>query len=300
MSEENLESNLDEQIDGILNEDVQENVPQEIQEPEEKQTIEEKSQIPEEFLNQDGTVKIDDLLKSYKELQPLAEQKTEWEREKEELQKQADYVKQLQEQVQNLGYQNPEEYSLVLEVAKATSNEYMKYLHTVGEPDKVRGLLALYSQNPNPELLERIEDEFGVDVVKNVSVFAERVKNQVLEEQQAKRFEVIRQEAETFVQNSIKDFPEWFKIPEFTNFFADALRVKGDRFETAAFIKHLENLKEHFKKEFITEQNTNKENKKELDEIKNLTPKTIQQNTSSKNIDDFSPEELDRAISEFI
>ena len=176
----------------------------------------------------------------------------------------------------------------------------MKYLHTVGEPDKVRGLLALQSQNPNPELLERIEDEFGVDVVKNVSVFAERVKNQVLEQQQAQRFEIIKQEAETFVQNSIKDFPEWFKIPEFTNFFADALRVKGDRFETAAFIKHLENLKEHFKKEFITEQNTNKENKKELDEIKNLTPKTIQQNTSSKNIDDYSPEELDRAISEFI
>ncbi|MBR1619913.1 hypothetical protein IJ674_08475, partial [bacterium] len=64
--------------------------------------------------------------------------------------------------------------------------------------------------------------------------------------------------------------------------------------------KHLENLKEYFRKEFIAEQNANKENNKELDNLKNLTPKTIQQNTSSKNIDDYSPEELDKAIGELI
>ena len=173
-------------------------------------------------------------------------------------------------------------------------------MHTVEEPDKVRGLLSLYAKNPTPELLERIEDEFSVDIVKNVSVLAERTKNQILQQQQEQRLEVIRQEAETFVQNSIKDFPDWFKIPEFTNFFADALKVKGDRFETAAFIKHLENLKEYFRKEFIQEQNANKENKSELDELKNLTPKTIGQNTSTKNIEDYSPEELDKAIAELV
>ena len=190
--------------------------------------------------------------------------------------------------------------ALITEIAGATANEYSKYLHTVEEPDKVRGLLALYSKNPTPELLERIEDEFSVDIVKNVSVLAERTKNQILQQQQEQRYETIKQEAETFVQNSIKDFPDWFKIPEFTNFFADALRVKGDRFETAAFIKHLENLKEYFRKEFIAEQNAHKENNKELDNLKNLTPKSIQQNTSSKNIDDYSPEELDKAISELV
>ena len=123
---------------------------------------------------------------------------------------------------------------------------------------------------------------------------------QILQAQQAQRFEVLKQEAETFVQNSIRDFPDWFKIPEFKNFFADALRVKGDRFETAAFIKHLENLKEHFRKEFIAEQNANKENKSELDNLKNLTPTTIQQKLSTKSIDDYSPEELDKAISELV
>ena len=313
MSEENLSNGdsatLESLIEGILDETPENtevtDTPEDNPEGQDTtETTEDKPEIPEQFLNQDGTVNVDDLLKSYSELQPLAEEKAKWEQEKTELQKQADYAKQIQEQAllqaQNLGYQNTEEYALITEIAGATANEYMKYLHTVEEPDKVRGLLALYSKNPTPELLERIEDEFSVDVVKNVSVLAERTKNQIIQQQQEQRYETIRQEAETFVQNSIKDFPDWFKIPEFTNFFADALRVKGDSFETAAFIKHLENLKEYFKKEFIAEQNANKENKTELDNLKNLTPKTIQKNTSSKNIDDYSPEELDKAIGELV
>lgn len=313
MSDENVSTgqdvSLETQIEGILDETPENtevtNTPEEnTQEQETTETTEDKPQIPEQFLNQDGTVNVDDLLKSYNELQPLAEEKAKWEQEKTELQKQADYAKELQDaaqlEAQNLGYRNTEEYALITEIAGATANEYMKYLHTVEEPDKVRGLLALYSKNPTPELLERIEDEFSVDVVKNVSVQAERTKNQILQAQQAQRFEVLKQEAETFVQNSIRDFPDWFKIPEFKNFFADALRVKGDRFETAAFIKHLENLKEHFRKEFIAEQNANKENKSELDNLKNLTPTTIQQKSSTKSIDDYSPEELDKAISELV
>lgn len=313
MSDENLSNGdnatLESQIEGILDETPENtevtDTPEDNPEGQETtENTEDKPQIPEQFLNQDGTVNVDDLLKSYNELQPLADEKAKWEQEKTELQKQADYAKQIQEQAllqaQNLGYQNTEEYALITEIAGATANEYSKYLHTVEEPDKVRGLLALYSKNPTPELLERIEDEFSVDIVKNVSVLTERTKNQIIQQQQEQRYETIKQEAETFVQNSIKDFPDWFKIPEFTNFFADALRVKGDRFETAAFIKHLENLKEYFRKEFIAEQNANKENNKELDNLKNLTPKTIQQNTSSKNIDDYSPEELDKAIGELI
>ena len=317
MSEENLSTgqdvSLDEQIEDILDEpqtnDGAEETTDETSEPETKENtdsekVDDKPQLPEEFLNQDGTVKVDDLIKSYNELQPLLNQKEQWEQEKAELQQQADYAKQLQEQAQieaeNLGYKNPEEYAFITEIANAQANEYLKYLHTVEEPDKVRGLLALYSKNPTPELLERIEDEFSIDVVKHVSVLGERYKNQLIQYQQSQRYETIKQEAESFVQNSIKDFPEWFKIPEFTQFFADALKVKGDRFETAAFIKHIENLKEYFRKEFIQEQNANKENKSELDSLKNLSPKNKQINPSSKNLDDYSPEELDRAISQYI
>lgn len=317
MSEENLSTgqdvSLDEQIEGILDEpentDGTEETTDETLEPETKENtetdkVEDKPQLPEEFLNQDGTVKVDDLIKSYNELKPLLSQKEQWEQEKAQLQQQAEYAKQIQEQAQteaeNLGYKNPEEYAFITEIANAQANEYLKYLHTVGEPDKVRGLLALYAKNPTPELLERIEDEFSVDIVKHVSVLGERYKNQLIQYQQNQRYETLKQEAESFVNNSINDFPEWFKIPEFTQFFADALKIKGDRFETAAFIKHIENLKAYFRKEFEQEQNANKENKSEIDSLKNLSPKNKQVNPSSKNLDDYSPEELDRAISQYI
>lgn len=308
---ESQEVSLDEQIDGILNEESDNPV---INDKTEEPSVEEKViednsdniQCPEQFLNQDGTVNVDELLKSYNELQPLVAQKSDWEKEKTKLQQQADYAKELQAQIQtnaqNLGYQSSEEYSLALEVANIQANEYLKYLHLVEEPDKVRGLLALYAQAPNAELLERIEDEFNVDVVKNVSILTERSKNQLLQQQQEQRYEIIKQEAETFVQNSINDFPEWFKVPAFTNFFAEALRIKGDSFETSEFVKHIENLKAHFRQEFIAEQKANSENQNELDLLKNLAPKSVSKTSisSQKNIDDYSPEELEKAISEFI
>lgn len=312
MSDNNVSDvSLETQIEGILEEtpdtsDTNENTEttEDKNNNENQEENQNKPQIPEQFLNQDGTVKVEDLLKSYNELKPLEDEKAKWEQERTELQKQADYAKQIQEQAllqaQSLGYKNTEEYQIISEIAGATANEYSKYLHTVQEPDKVRGILSLYAQNPTPELLERIEDEFSVDIVKNVSVQTERIKNQIFQQKQAEKYEVIKQEAEQFVQNSIRDFPEWFKIPEFTNFFADALKVKGDLFETAAFVKHLENLKEYFRKEFIAEQNANKENKSELENLKNLTPTTIQQKTTSKNIDDYSPEELEKAIGELV
>ena len=191
---------------------------------------------------------------------------------------------------------------MALEIANIQANEYLKYLHLVAEPEKVRGLLALYAQSPNNELLERIEDEFNVDIVKNVSILAERSKNQLLQQKQEQQYETIKQEAENFVQTSIKDFPEWFKIPEFTNFFAEALRVKGDAFETSEFVKHIENLKEYFRQEFLAEQKANSENQKEIDLLRNLSPKNVQKTSilPQKNIDDYTPEELDKAISEFI
>lgn len=96
--------NLDTQIEEILNTENTENTEatdnseNNTQVEETPETTDNKPEIPEQFLNQDGTIKIDDLIKSYKELQPLAEEKAQWEKEKTELQKQADYAKQIQEQ----------------------------------------------------------------------------------------------------------------------------------------------------------------------------------------------------------
>jgi len=136
MSEENLSNGdnatLESQIEGILDETPENtevtDTPEDNPEGQETtETTEDKPQIPEQFLNQDGTVNVDDLLKSYNELQPLADEKAKWEQEKTELQKQADYAKQIQEQAllqaQNLGYQNTEEYALITEIAGATANE---------------------------------------------------------------------------------------------------------------------------------------------------------------------------------
>lgn len=293
------EIELDKQVEEILNEKSQEKIEvpkQDIEGETNKKEIT-SSKTYEKFLKEDGTFDLENLLKSYDELEPLLDEKNQWEKEKAEFQKQSDYFKQIQNQQQaqiiQAGYDNPKEYEIALEVANVQSSEYMKYLHLVEEPDKVRGMLALYAQSPTNELLEQIEDEFNLDVVKKVSILTERARGQIIEN-------TIRREAETFINNSIKDFPDWFKISEFTNFFADALKVKGDNFETSEFIKHIENLKQYFRKEFEAEMQANKENQEDLNSLKKLSPKNTPSKQISKNINDYTPDELDKAIDELV
>ena len=293
------EIELDKQVEEILNEKSQEKIEvpkQDIEDETNKKEIT-SSKTYEKFLKEDGTFDLENLLKSYDELEPLLDEKNQWEKEKAEFQKQSDYFKQIQNQQQaqitQAGYDNPKEYEIALEVANVQSSEYMKYLHLVEEPDKVRGMLALYAQSPTNELLEQIEDEFNLDVVKKVSILTERARGQIIEN-------TIRREAETFINNSIKDFPDWFKISEFTNFFADALKVKGDNFETSEFIKHIENLKQYFRKEFEAEMQANKENQEDLNSLKKLSPKNTPSKQISKNINDYTPDELDKAIDELV
>ncbi len=262
------------------------------------------TKCPDKFLNTDGTVNVENLLKSYQQLEPLLNQKADWEKEKAILQKKAEYAEQLQLQQQSLalqqGYRNSEDMELTQEVANAVSNEYEKYLYTVSDPERVQGLLAVYSKTPNPAILDKIEEEFSVDVVKRVSVFAERYKNQVIERQNAEKYEQYKQEAQNFVKKSFDDYPDWFKIPEFVDFFKSALEVKGDAFETSALIGHLQKLKDVFRKEFEEELKLKSENEKEKDSLKNLSPKTNQKVVTTKRVEDYSPEELDSAIEALI
>lgn len=256
---------------------------------------------PEKFLNTDGTVNVENLLKSYQQLEPLLNQKADWEKERAVLKQQADFAKELQAQQQTLaveqGYKNAEDMQISKDVANAITNEYEKYLHTVAEPEKVQGLLALYSKYQNPATLERIEDEFGVDVVKHVSVFAERYKNQIIEKQNAEKYEQYKQEAENFVRKSFEDYPDWFKIPEFVDFFKSALEVKGDAFETSMLIAHLQKLKDYFRKEFENEQKLNLENENDKNSLRNLTPKSNPKTTiPNKKLEDYTNAELESAI----
>lgn len=315
MTEENTDistqdgtESLENQIESILSEDDTNNDDTSATEVEsesntEVQTSENNQdniEYPEEFLKSDGSVDVENLLKSYQELKPLVDEKANWEKERETLQKQADYARQLEAQQQALavqsGFQNQEDMQLVMEIANAQANEYERFLHTVAEPDRVQGLLALYRKVPTQELLAKIEDEYSVDVIKRASILSERYKNELQQRQNAQQYEQYKKEAQEFVSSAIKDYPEWFKIPEFVGFFKEALSVKGDAFETSKLIQHLENLKQVFRKQFIEEQKANSENEKEKKLLKTLSPKTNPKINPNKKIEDYTDAELETAI----
>lgn len=315
MSEENTDfsmqdetESLEHQIENILSEDdtnsddmskidIDSKSNTEVQAPE---SIQDNIEYPEEFLKSDGSIDVENLLKSYQELKPLRDEKVSWEKEKETLQKQADYAKQLEAQQQELavqsGFQNQEDMRIVMEIANVQANEYEKFLHTVAEPDRIRGLLALYRKVPTQELLTKIEDEFSVDVIKRASILSERYKHELQLKENAQRYEQYKKEAQDFVNTAIKDYPEWFKIPEFVGFFKEALAIKGDAFETSQLIQHLENLKQVFRKQFLEEQKVNSENEKDKSLLKTLSPTTNPEINPNKRFEDYTDAELETAI----
>lgn len=129
---------MENQIDSILSEDditSQEPSSTEIdnENPTESQNAEnqEKPDYPEEFLKSDGSLDVESLLKSYQELKPLADEKANWEEEKETLLKQAERSKQLEAQqhaiAEQSGFQNQEDMQLVMEIANAQANEYERF-----------------------------------------------------------------------------------------------------------------------------------------------------------------------------
>lgn len=114
--------------------------------------------------------------------------------------------------------------------------------------------------------------------------------------QNARMYEQYEKEAKEFVSNAINNYPEWFNIPEFVEFFKEALSVKGDAFETSKLIQHLENLKQVFYKQFLEEQKANSENEKDKNLLKNLSPKSKPKILPNKRLEDYTDAELESAI----
>ena len=135
---------LQKQISEALNEpETKVEEPQGTQEPPKPEPKQDNNvNCPEKFKNEDGSVNIEKLAKSYKELEPLLNEKAAWQKERAELleiKKQLDeFNKQKEEQAIQAGYSSTEDMQQVFEIANLEANEYAKYLPYVENPEEVR------------------------------------------------------------------------------------------------------------------------------------------------------------------
>lgn len=276
VTQDNSQESLEAEIAKALDE-PDENTSEDTQEGQEAPSNEEPKdntiQCPEKFKNKDGSVNIENLVKSYTELESsTSQQKASWEKEKAELQKAKEqldaYNKQQEEQARQAGFNSQQDMQNMYELINTEANEYYKYIGQTDDPERVTGMLQDYINNPTLEKREDIELEFSPEVIRNVTIATERRRYQLEQTSQTNAQTQEMMKVENTIQQlcekhndilqdeKVKDFV----VAQFTK-FGSALD-----FETAsAMLTLLEQREGGYKK--TVDNLTAQENKKATDKL---------------------------------
>lgn len=305
------QANLEAEIAKVLDE-PDENTSEDTQEGQEAPSNEEPKdntiQCPEKFKNKDGSVNIENLVKSYTELESsTSQQKASWEKEKAELQKAKEqldaYNKQQEEQARQAGFNSQQDMQNMYELISTEANEYYKYIGQTDDPERVTDMLQDYINNPTLEKREDIELEFSPEVIRNVTIATERRRYQLEQTSQTNAQTQEMMKVENTIQQlcekhndilqdeKVKDFV----VAQFTK-FGSALD-----FETAsAMLTLLEQREGGYKK--TVDNLTAQENKKATDKIAAISNSSSAPNGDDEwtNFDSLSQSQQEKIIGKYL
>lgn len=265
-------------------------------------------QCPQKFKNEDGSTNIEKVLKSYKELEPLINEKAQWEKEKADLLKakeQLDIINQQKEDnAKNQGFDSVLDMEQEYELVNLEANEYAKYLQYVENPQEIQQKLSAYLQNPSQELLDDIELEFPSSVIKHVATLKERQRG-VFEAQRSERQETQKMSnIEEIISKSVSENKELFNYEPFKNMFVNALYRYGDNFtydDAKILFNTMNEMKQLFLDEFQKSNSIKSENDKETDKLASITNlNSAPVANQNVNLNGLSEKELAKVIRQYI
>lgn len=266
---------------------------------------------PDKFKNEDGSINVGNILKSYKELEPLINEKAAWQKERAELLKvkeQLDNINKMNEtKAQEAGYESARDMQASYELAYLEANEYAKYLQFTENPEEVREMLIEYANNPNPDLLEEIELEFAPEVNKRVAVFSDREKQKYEQQKVQERNTIYMAGIEDIISKSVDAHEELFRYEPFKNMFVNTLQKYGSNFtyeDAEVLMNTMEEMKGLFLADFEKQAGIKLQNKKATDALAALdnygsAPAESQRITNSE-IDNMSQGELSKLIRQYV
>ncbi len=280
--------------------------PKQVDKPEDySETQDNTVKCPDKFKKEDGSVDVDNLLKSYTELESMSSsQKNTWEKERAELQSQIDaFNKQQQEQAQQYGFNSPQEMANAYELVNTEANEYYKYVNSTEDPAVVTEMLRDYIANPTDQKREEIELEFSPEVIRRVTAATERKRFQL--EQQSQQY---AQTAEmTQIEETIKQLcqkhNDILQNEDVKKFVVDQFNKFGSGldFETASAMLSLLEARESSIKKTVDDI-ASKQNNKATDKIAAISNSSSAPSSDDDNIDfdKLSPKEQAKLIDKYI
>lgn len=194
-------------------------------------------------------------------------------------------------------YQLEEQYNK--DLAGFEADEYLKYIDEVQDPDEMKKVLLKYRQNPDKEILDFIEAEFPMDVIKNVAGKLELAKGQLQNKKNEAQKEQFMNSAKEYLDVNVNKYSEEFKNPAFTELYTEAFKALGTDLDTDLFISLLNKYTESVIKNANLQKNMQKENDEATDEMAGLSVGQTQ-NLSEKPLKAMSDKELASYIKKFV
>ncbi|DAA89095.1 TPA: hypothetical protein CPT87_02790 [Candidatus Gastranaerophilales bacterium HUM_5] len=307
---------LDEQIEKALDEPASEPTEAEQEEVVTEPGKNEQDNIiecPEKFKNEDGSINIKNLIKSYTGLEPLINQKSSWEKERAELLKYKERLealdKQKEDNAKQAGFNSALDMQQTYEVAQYEANEYLKYLQYLDDEarENVQNLLYRYANNPSEKLMREIEVEFAPDVNKRIAVQADRMRTKFEQDRQTMAETTRLTNIEDVISKSVDAHNELFNYEPFKNMFVNTLHRFGDNFtfeDAQVLMNTIVELKSAFEEEFKKNSASNEANKLATDKLASISglnsaPASRQQ-MDRVDLNKLSNVQLDKLLDKYI
>ena len=253
-------------------------------------------ELPEKFKNKDGSPNVSALVKSYKALEPLLNERANWIKEKETLQKEKDLLTQkiskfdLKSAPQNLKYK-------ILPVKL-----YETFIEKASDKEKAQELIKKLNDEYSDETANELEKLFPSEVIKNVSVKSEYAKNLLIQGEREKLKEQEFEKAENYLKEVVEKNFDALKNPAVAGIFNEAFKTFGSNLDSEWFFNSLSALKDSFIKDYQKEQILMKEKESAVATASKISPSSSSKGGTSllgRNALDLTPQEIGRMLDEY-
>ena len=245
------------------------------------------TEIPEKFKNKDGSVNLDSLIKSYKELEPLINEKAQWAKEKESL----------SAQISNSKSQN-----LFSDLSKIGINFFKDAAEKSSDPDKAKELIEKYQSNPNSYLLKELETLYSPEDLKEIYSSSMEKANEMASGFIQKIQQEELDKTQTYLNEVVSKNQEALKNPITAELFNEAFLQFGTDLDSDWFFEKIDALKNSFIFEYQKSQEIQKEAQTATSSASKLSPQNSVKNGGSllsRNALELSPAELTRMFDEY-
>ena len=242
-------------------------------------------EIPQKFRNKDGSANVSALLKSYKALEPLINEKAKWTKEKESL-------------TQKLSKLQLLDSNAVTEASKKNVELLEKVLEKSTNAEKAKSLIEEFKKNPTNETIKELESLFPYEILKETSLQNAVETVTKLKQQREAHFN----ELQNYMTPIIEKNFEALKNPVAAEIFGQTMMRFGTGLDSEWFFSKLQQLKESFYADFQKEQNLKNEANTALSTAAKMSPKNSAGGgvpLLKRNALDLSPQELDKMLDEY-